>query len=294
MRADRVVSIILNAIPHEASWEAMKYEAYGSFGVNPKTEVRRVLFCVTPTYQVEKYFSDNKYDLLVAHHPYPEAGRTIPHIVTHTALDCCTGGLNDQWRVGLGIKNAKHFDKQLGWYGEIEPIGFGALCRKVEAFMERKILGQTFSKLDTIRSIVVCSGLGGSVTNLALATGADCYLMGEACMEASETGFNAIIETGHTNSEWIGVRLIRKLLNPHGIVVDLAPDTIDYFSGEIHKCRMLPEGTSLGQYGGFKPVHSLDNETDLAYDDFGESFLRGLQPKQLTLRKRRKQKGWTR
>lgn len=265
MKANKVVNIILRAIPRASAWDAMASETYGSFGVDPAQDVKRVLYCVTPTYKVEKYFEEGGYDLLVAHHPYPAPSRTLPHIIVHTALDCCKGGLNDMWRDGLGIRNAKHFDKQLGWVGEVEPISLEDLCTKVEAFMERKIMGQVYAEEDRlIKSIVVCSGLGGSVNDLALNTNADCYIMGEACVKPELSGFPFIIETGHTNSEWIGARLIARLLNPHGITVDVAPDDIDVFSGEIHCCRRYtPPGAYVAQYAGKSigptyrgPIHS--------------------------------------
>jgi len=60
------------------------------------------------------------------------------------------------------------------------------------------------------------------VTREALKTQADCYIMGEASCAPSPADYPAVIETGHTNSEWIGARLIRTLLEPHGIDVDVA------------------------------------------------------------------------
>jgi putative NIF3 family GTP cyclohydrolase 1 type 2 len=232
MKAVEVAEIVLHAIPKSAAWDKMAHESYGAYNLNARANVKRVLYCVTPTVEVEDYFLNFKYDLLVSHHPY----RTpLPQIIVHTALDCCEGGLNDQWRDALGLRNPQHFDKQLGWYGEIAPIAFDALCKKCERFMDRTIIGQRWSLLDTIRSVVICTGLGGSVTREARRTGADCYIMGEGSMLPEHTGFAAIIETGHTNSEWIGARLIRKLLEPHGITVDVAPDSIDRFHGEVYR-----------------------------------------------------------
>lgn len=232
MNARRVVTTILKAVPRTAAWSRMEREPYGPYFINRRADIRRVLYCVTPTKGVEDYFRQHKYDLLISHHPF--VLDRIPQIVLHTALDCCEGGLNDQWRDALGLHNPQHFDGKLGWYGEIEPISFEALCKKCEAFMERPILGQQFSLLDTIRSVVICSGGGGMVTAEARATGADCYIMGEASYPAEETGIPAIIETGHTNSEWIGARLIERLLRPMGIIVDVAPDSLDQFNKEIY------------------------------------------------------------
>jgi putative NIF3 family GTP cyclohydrolase 1 type 2 len=227
MRARRVIKILKEGIPEDvACW---KNESYGDYNVEPEKDIRRVLYCVTPTYPVVEYFKERGYDLLVCHHPYRVP---VPQFIAHTALDCCAGGLNDQFRDALQIKEARHFDGTLGWYGKIDPISYPDLCRKVERFIRYPIVGQKHNTLPTIRSVVVCSGLGGSVNSKALATGADCYILGEAVSKAKDTGFQSMIETGHTHSEWIGVHHIRKLLNPVSIRVDCAPVGIDRYSDE--------------------------------------------------------------
>jgi len=48
---------------------------------------------------------------------------------------------------------SQHFDAILGWYGEIDPIDFDALCKKCEHFMDRPIIGQRWSLLDKISSV---------------------------------------------------------------------------------------------------------------------------------------------
>jgi putative NIF3 family GTP cyclohydrolase 1 type 2 len=162
----------------------------------------------------------------------------LPQLIFHTALDCCENGLNDMWRDHLRLKNTcQHFDGTLGWHGEIEPIQFSELVARVKLF-SGNIFGETFNKkgmTDIIKTVVICSGLGGMVNELALATEADCYIIGQNTMPASSTGFKAVIETGHTASEWIGVNFFRKILA--GVQVDLAPAEIDRFSGECFKAR---------------------------------------------------------
>lgn len=235
MKIRELIDICNRAIPREV--EYMEGEPYGPYNITDsmmEADVSKVLYCVTPTPAVVKLFKDGGYDLLVSHHPYVQR---VPHLVYHTALDCCEGGLNDLWRDALGVKNAKHFDKDLGWYGEIDPIPFDELVEKVREFCGG-VKGQKYvnPKSDKIiRSVVICTGLGGLVNNKAATTKADCYILGEACDRADKMGFKAVIETGHTLSEWIGVKVFRKLLEPHGIVVDQAPFEADVFGTEVFK-----------------------------------------------------------
>lgn len=234
MKMGDLIRVCYGACPKDIAW--MQHEAYGEYNIEDHNKtVKKVLYCVTPTQQVQTHFRDHGYDLLISHHPYPTK---VPQLIFHTALDCCEGGLNDMWRDHLELKNTyKHFDGTLGWHGEIEPIHFSDLIAKVGR-LSGAMLGETFNHLgmnDTIKTVVICSGLGGMVNEQALATGADCYIIGQNIMPAIDTGFKAIIETGHTASEWIGVNFFRTLLA--GIQVDLAPAEADYFGEEYYRVR---------------------------------------------------------
>ena len=229
MKAGKIVEILSAAIPISETWGGR--ESYGAnFLVNNNNDIKKILYCVTATREVVQYFQENGYDLLISHHPFGQS--SVPQLIYHTALDCCKGGLNDMWRDFLEMKNAKHFSQNLGWVGEIDPISFDDLVAKVEAWLGYKAIGKKYSDGKMITSVVICTGLGGLVYDEAANTGADCYITGELTSSTTH-GFNAILETGHTISEFIGIYLIRKLLP--GIQIDSAPMDIDYFSGEFHK-----------------------------------------------------------
>lgn len=245
MRADRVVRILEKGIPEKmACWS---HEAYGGYNINRRADIKKVLYCVTPNAAMEGYAQERGYDLIFCHHPFKT---DMPQFIAHTALDCCEGGLNDQFKEMLGIKNVQYFDGMLGPYGEIDPLPFGALCQKVERFIKAPIIGQKASKLgdEPVRSVAVCTGLGGSVNSKARATGVDCYILGEATQSFEDSGFKAMIECGHTNTEWIGVNLVRELLAPHGIVVHRVPVTLDRYSQE----RYVPWKSKFDSYKGGK------------------------------------------
>ena len=224
-----VVKIITDRVPNSESWTR---ELYGAFNLKPNVDIKKVMFCVTPTRAVVAKFKKEGYDLLVSHHPFRV---DVPQLILHTALDCCEGGLNDMWAKQLGIKNPKHFDKNLGWYGEIEPITLSDLQNSIVKITNGGNDGLAYTNGEIITSVVVCSGLGGMVSRQALATGADCYVTGELVSPANKLGFKAVIETGHTKSEWIGVNLIKEILEPHGIQVDYAGFDVDMFGKEYYR-----------------------------------------------------------
>jgi putative NIF3 family GTP cyclohydrolase 1 type 2 len=88
-----------------------------------------------------------------------------------------------------------------------------------------------FSTGEQISSVVICTGLGGMVIDQAAASKADCYITGELFSSSvKEYGFKAVIEVGHTLTEFIGVDLFRSLLP--ALQIDSAPLKIDYFNFE--------------------------------------------------------------
>jgi len=198
---------------------------------NYNRDIKRVLYCVTPSFHIAEHAKKQSYDLIIAHHPYPIRG--VPMLIYHTALDCAEGGLNDMYRDHLGMQEGyKHFDGTLGWHGNLtKPMAFEDLVAKVKEF-SGNIIGETWTELKTIKSVVVCTGLGGMVNELALASGADCYILGQNTMPAAMTGFKAVIEIGHTLSEWHGLLFWQRILK--GIKVDLAPVELDSFGTEVH------------------------------------------------------------
>ena len=116
MKMGDLIRVCYTACPKEISWDRMRREAYGAYGIEDHNKtVKKVLYCVTPSHEIESYAKDHGYDLVISHHP-TYACRGIPHLIFHTALDCCEGGLNDMWRDHLGLHaSSRHFDGRLGW-----------------------------------------------------------------------------------------------------------------------------------------------------------------------------------
>jgi|GEM_PF-2731048 len=270
MKVSEILKRTSVAVPQSETWGGL--ESYGAHGIKPKTEVKRALFCVTPTSEVVEYFFANKYDVLISHHPFVKLG--VPMLVFHTALDCCKGGLNDMWKNMLGVKDAKHFDANLGWVGKIDPIPFDDLVAKIEKFIGNKARGLVQAKNNSklVSSVVICTGLGGLVFEQAQNTGADVYITGELCSSTIGT-FDGVIEIGHTLTETCGVNFFRDLLPE--IEIDSAPLNIDVFGHEVvfaQKGRFISLKADIDPldpltYDEFEPLNELDKEEDEEWED---------------------------
>jgi putative NIF3 family GTP cyclohydrolase 1 type 2 len=240
-----VVRNLCQRVPYKDTWSVG--ESYGPYFVPQHQEVSKVLYCVTPTKGVIDQFLGGGYDLLVSHHPYIATGYapdgiSIPQVILHTAMDCCAGGLNDQWRDALGVKDAKHFDRNLGWYGKVDPIDPDDFYLKVRDFVGADPIGAVYSDKEVIESIVICTGLGGLVEFEASSTKADCYILGQMCGNPQKSKFPAMIEVGHTLSEHAtGLKLVRSVLEPMNIVVDGADMKYDVFGSEVYRRGMVSE-----------------------------------------------------
>lgn len=237
-----IAEILYKRIPNSDTWSEGERYGLSSFDAAYRLaaavghQVKKVAYCVTtPDQEGLAWLRNNDYDLLIAHHPV-NLSDAIPTMVFHTALDCCEGGLNDQWRDALGMTNTRHFDKNLGWYGHIMPKTLDQLTAQIESWLGHKIQGQIYGPKDElIKSVAVCSGLGGLVNRQALKTKVDCYIVGEAACPASESGFKFYVETGHTISERMGVKVIQEVLEPLGIQVDLLPIEFEGWKREVYK-----------------------------------------------------------
>lgn len=203
-------------------WHPCAHENYGAYNIDPDKKIEKLLYCVTMSPEAEKYAKKNGYDAVITHHPILSKGN-IPQLVYHTALDCCAEGLNDWWKNFLEVKDAKHFDINLGWTGSIDPISFNQLKDKVESKLEAKIIGDIFTTQKEINSVVICTGLGGVVNSLALRTKADCYILGQSYFPARMTGFRNVIEIGHTLSERIGYDCIKNFAKDLSVRIDSIP-----------------------------------------------------------------------
>jgi putative NIF3 family GTP cyclohydrolase 1 type 2 len=232
MIMEDAVTRLLAALPYLETWERSLGECYGPGHIIPERIVRKALYAVTITPEVEDLFMGGGYDFLFAHHPF-RPRKAIPHFLAHTAFDCCVGGLNDLWAEKLGLRDANPITDHLGRFGRIEPVSFEALCERIRD-ISGGIEGQVHGGENMIESVAVCSGLGGWIAREAEATRADVFVTGELSQPAASLAFPGVIEMGHTRSERVGVEVIRRILGSE-VQVDAAPLGIDYFSEEIYR-----------------------------------------------------------
>ena len=204
-------------------------------------EVRRTLITLDITEEIVDYAVQNKFDLIVSHHPlifHPLKSVTendhvsrkvitlikndISVISLHTRADKVKGGVNDTLCDILGIRNAVPFGE--GFLGRIGNLD-EELTMEDFSYLLKGLLDCDGVKVADacipVQRVAVVGGDGKDFVEDALKAGADTYVSGRISYnimtEASEMGMN-MIEAGHFFTEHPVTQFFQHILN------DLDPD----------------------------------------------------------------------
>ena len=193
---------------------------------DPEKEVKRVLVALDATEETVNYATENKFDLLLTHHPLLFRGvktltpaRCVPRkllklalggvaaISLHTRLDAAEGGVNDVLAALLGLEDVKPFapegEKPCGRIGKLRsPVEISDFSRTVCRLLDApavNVIGK-----GTVQTIAVLGGEGGDFVDAARAAGADLFLSGNVghhrMLDAAEDGL-CVMEAGHFYTE---------------------------------------------------------------------------------------------
>lgn len=192
----------------------------------PTREVKRVLIALDATEDVVDYAIQNKFDLLLTHHPLlfhgvkeltPDqcvprkllklAMNAVAALSLHTRLDAAEGGVNDVLAELLGLIDVRPFAPEgevpCGRIGKLPtPVDITAFSRTVCTLLDApavNVIGK-----GTVQTVAVLGGEGGDFTDAACAAGADLFLAGRIgyhrMLDAAEDGL-AVMEAGHFYTE---------------------------------------------------------------------------------------------
>ena len=139
------------------------------------------------------------------------AANGISIISPHTALDSVNNGVNDWLASGLGsgilsaikpINSSEEISLGLGRILTLDvPVSLDSMIIKIKQFLGLKYVRVAKSNSNTIQTIALCAGSGGSVLSK---TEADLYLTGEMShhdvLEAVSRNTNVIL-CEHSNTE---------------------------------------------------------------------------------------------
>jgi len=146
--------------------------------------------------------------------------RGIALVVAHTNLDVSRHGTNHHLARLLELQQTVPMEVNPMWHGELEYLGMGqvgelprVVCLREFVGTIREVLGAAKVRLvgnpgRRIRRVALCSGSGGSLVNLAVSLGVDCYVTGDIKYHEAQTAMEAgmaLVDVGHFPSERIVV-----------------------------------------------------------------------------------------
>lgn len=199
--------------------------------------VERLMTCLTLTPATAGESIDGRAELVVVHHPLPfhplarlttdtTTGRLLWQLIgagvsiysAHTAFDSAMDGINQQWAVGLGLREVEPLvDSEIntaagpneqfgaGRCGVLpSPLSLTKMAERVKAFLSLPSVRVVGDDDQIVRRVGVACGSGGSLLAAARAKACECFITGETnfhtCLEAEARRIGLIL-CGHFASE---------------------------------------------------------------------------------------------
>ncbi len=207
---------------------------------SPTGEVQRLLVALDVSSKTLEEAIRLDCHCLVTHHPlifrpmtsvredqYPGAlvaralRARVSLIAAHTNLDIARAGTNDQLCALMGLTNLVPLEPGVGRQGDDAPLGLGrvgdlpealsltGLARHLEGALGVSRVRVVGSPGRIVRRVAVCTGSGGSLLELALASGVDVFVTGDLKYHEAQRAMEehlALIDVGHFASEHLIVR----------------------------------------------------------------------------------------
>lgn len=205
---------------------------------DPNREVFRVLCVLDVTDETVDYAIENKFDVIVSHHPMifkplcgvnyldPVSRKVIKLLKNdisvmsfHTRLDAVSGGVNDLFAKLLGLKDVIPFGCDGEMIGRIGTLEEPMECTAFASFVKKTLCAERVLYSlggNDVRRVALCGGDGKDFVKAAKLAGADSYVTGQLSYnimeESNYFGLN-MFEAGHFFTEdFISAYLTRLIL----------------------------------------------------------------------------------
>ena len=199
-------------------------------------KVSKVFVCLDITSENVSQAVECGADLIISHHPLifdplhsvtenDITGRIVRTLIKnnisafcmHTSFDMADGGMNDLLAHRLGLEGIRKFTPDecvdesggkldgIGRVGSLElPMTMGEFLLHIKESLECHAIKFVGDINETVQTVALCSGSGGSELYAAYHSGADVYVTGDLKHDhgriASEIGLN-IVDAGHFETE---------------------------------------------------------------------------------------------
>lgn len=202
---------------------AEPWDCVGFMTETGKTEVSKVMLCLTPTESVIKQAIAQNCDMIVAHHPMfevccfselvSESFKPLIDIYSaHTNMDLANGGTTDTL-----IKN---LDLEINKVSGNEFVRYAELKNSISVFELEKVLRKISPNLryvnnknvQFVQKVGFCAGSGSEFIEEAQQNGADCFVTGDLKFHTALDSQIIVFDIGHFESEILILPVFKKLI----------------------------------------------------------------------------------
>lgn len=226
MEINKIVEVIEKFAPHELqeSWDFCGFQIQVD-----KTDINKVLLCVSVTENVIDQAVTNNCDLIISHHPLfftPfRFKKNIPVYSAHTNLDKIDGGTTDTLIELLDFPKGQ----KIGAFLRICDLKQEILLENFINLLKTKLNIENIRVINNfqkqnVKKIAFCAGSGADFANEATDAGADAFVTSDVKYhEALDTNV-IMIDIGHFESERPVLNKILELLKPLNLEVIIADE----------------------------------------------------------------------
>lgn len=210
---------------------------------DPNRPLKNIMTCLTITPESASEAISKHVDAIVTHHPLPFRGlkrlttlqtpsrlllelikADVAVISPHTAFDSTTGGINELLAEQFQLADVRPLVPSVKLGEQVGAARIGStnpetkladllrLAKEAFQLPAIRFVGETEQSID---SVALCCGSGGSFLDKAIAAGCDALITGETtfhtCLEAKASGVSLLL-LGHHNSERFAVEKLAELI----------------------------------------------------------------------------------
>ncbi len=193
---------------------AEPWDCVGFMVETAKSEVSKIMLCLTVTDDIIKQARQAGCDMIISHHPLffvPNAWADIDIYSAHTNLDKATNGTTETLikTLGFEIKNLGH--EFLRFVDLTQEITVEDFSQKIKRISPKARLVNNKNK-KTLNRIAFCAGSGSEFIKDAKIFGADALVTGDLKFHTALDSDIVVYDIGHFESEILVLPILRNLI----------------------------------------------------------------------------------
>ena len=195
---------------------AEAWDCVGFMVETTKSEVSKIMLCLTVTDDVIKQARQAGCDMIISHHPLffvPNAWADIDIYSAHTNLDKANGGTTDTLIKALGL-NSLSCEHEFLRIVNFEPgITVDDFSKKIKTISPNARLVNN-KNVKTLKRIAFCAGSGSEFIKESKQLGADCLVTGDLKFHTALDSDIVLYDVGHFESEILILPVLAELISP--------------------------------------------------------------------------------